>query len=215
MMKNKILLPILFGAFLASGCNLLEDSVAAMKNLNCTIGSNQDCDSTTTVKSSKTYVTKSKSKYGSEIYYLIEPKYKLVPTDYRNPYSFFFVVIVKDEKISDIGLAEGSIITKFNVGYLGLFYDKNGKKITKAPKDWMNFLNKAYNCKKSRKGDQNLANTYPADYAISRIIKNNSYNNYFYIKQISDVDLFESKDDLLILEDTLDLSEILSEIQNK
>lgn len=42
MMKNKILLPILFGAFLASGCNLLEDSVAAMKNLNCALGSKQD-----------------------------------------------------------------------------------------------------------------------------------------------------------------------------
>ena len=60
-MNKKILLPFLFGAFLASGCNLLEDSVAAMKNLNCSLGSKQDCEKNAIAKSEKTYDFKRRS----------------------------------------------------------------------------------------------------------------------------------------------------------
>lgn len=214
-MNNKILLPFLFGALLSSGCNLLEDSVAVMKDLNCSLGSTQDCTIKTGSNSNNTYLSKHKSKYGNEIYYFIKPKYKIVPVNYNNDINrFSFVVTVNNGKISSIALAEGIGLTNFSSSYSGLFYDSDGKKITKAPKDWMKYLNKSYNCKKSRKRDQSLANTYPADYAISRIVKN-TINYDMNINSIYDNDLFKSKDDLLILEDTLDLSEILSEIQNK
>ena len=220
MMNKKILLPFLFGAFLASGCNLLDDSVAAMKNLNCSLGSKQDCEKNAIAKSEKTYDFKYRDSLTGEIYYLIQPKkYKIIPTDYSDlDLHYYFVVRVKNSLITGIGFSptDGSYFSKLIDSYYGLFYDNDGKKITKASRDWMSYLNKNYVCKNknSRKKDQNLANTYPADYAISRIVKNFSLLKGT-MREINDNDLFESKDDLLFLEDTLDLSEILSEIQNK
>lgn len=201
MMKNKILLPILFGALLASGCNLLEDSVAAMKNLNCALGSKQDCNSTTTMASNKESNVR---------YYKIKPKFKYIPKEYRNKTEDLpnFVVKTENGEIKNICVEmDGSK----NGIYCDTFYDLKGNKITKISMEQAN---------------HETLNSFMTHVSIAKQFDGGTIancNKYTYLNNAADfmytlnltVHTYASDWDQFILEDTLDLSEVLSEIQSK
>lgn len=201
MMKNKILLPFLFGAFLASGCNLLEDSVATMKNLNCALGSKQDCNSTTTMASNKESNVR---------YYKIKPKFKYIPKEYRNKTEDLpdFVVKTENGEIKNICVEIDG--TKKGV-YCNTFYDLKGNKITKISME---------------QADREILNGFMTHVSIAKQADGGTIancNKYTYLNNAADfmytlnltAHSYATDWDQFILEDTLDLSEILSEIQNK
>lgn len=201
MMKNKILLPFLFGVFFASGCNLLEDSVATMKNLNCALGSKQDCNSTTTMASNKESNVR---------YYKIKPKFKYIPKEYRNKTEDLpdFVVKTENGEIKNICVEwDGS---KKGV-YCGTFYDLKGNKITKISME---------------QADRKTLDSFMKHVSIAKQFDGGTIancNKYTYLNNAADflytlnltVHTYATDWDQFILEDTLDLSEILSEIQSK